>query len=202
MAQAGRRWQRSLFPWLLSWGFKQSHSDPCVFTCERQPNGVKQSLIIGCYVDDLFILYPDDVPDSLYTSFTTALSLRWNVEDEGPVSDLLNVDIATDADCILLKQEKYIAQLVETYLPDGIPSSFHKNHAPAADDLPTRVEEAIRSKEAGITPDSAIRSTYQSLVGALLYCSTQTRPDIAYAVGMPCRTMSCPTVDMLNAAKR
>eukprot|EP00965_Chrysotila_dentata_P100581 3323973-Pleurochrysis_carterae.AAC.1 len=35
MAQAGRRWQGSLFPWLTSWGFRQSHSDPCVFSCER-----------------------------------------------------------------------------------------------------------------------------------------------------------------------
>eukprot|EP00965_Chrysotila_dentata_P012420 408618-Pleurochrysis_carterae.AAC.1 len=202
MAQAGRRWQRSLFPWLLSWGSTQSYSDPCVFTCERQIKGVSQSLIIGCYVDDLFVLYPDDGLDSLYTWFTTALSSHWNVEDEGPVSDLLNVDIATDADCILLKQEKYIARLVDTYLPEGIPSSFHKNHAPAADDLPLRVEEAIRAKETGVAPDPAIRATYQSLVGALLYCSTQTRPDIAYAVGMLCRAMSCPTIDMLNAAKR
>eukprot|EP00965_Chrysotila_dentata_P176324 5822242-Pleurochrysis_carterae.AAC.1 len=120
MAQAGRRWQRSLFPWLISWGFKQSHSDPCVFTCERTINDVSHSLSIGCYVDDLFVLYSDDSPASLYSSFTTALSSRWNVEDEGSVSDLLNVDIATDGDCILLKQEKYISQLVDTYAPDGI----------------------------------------------------------------------------------
>eukprot|EP00965_Chrysotila_dentata_P076546 2527377-Pleurochrysis_carterae.AAC.1 len=111
MAQAGRRWQRSLFPWLKDWGFTQSHSDPCVFTCDRTINGAKQSLVLGCYVDDLFILYSGDGADSLYSSFTTALSSRWNVEDEGPVSDLLNVDIATDADCVILKQEKYIAQL-------------------------------------------------------------------------------------------
>eukprot|EP00965_Chrysotila_dentata_P257101 6212767-Pleurochrysis_carterae.AAC.3 len=36
MAQAGRRWQRSLFPWLLQWGFTQCSTDPCVFTAERQ----------------------------------------------------------------------------------------------------------------------------------------------------------------------
>eukprot|EP00965_Chrysotila_dentata_P114708 3791329-Pleurochrysis_carterae.AAC.1 len=118
MAQAGHRWQRSLFPWLKAWGFQQSHSDPCVFTCNKPINGTTQSLTLGCYVDDLFVLYSDDGPDSLYSSFTTALSSRWNVEDEGPVSDLLNVDIATDADCVLLKQEKYIAQLVDTYLPE------------------------------------------------------------------------------------
>eukprot|EP00965_Chrysotila_dentata_P024096 798626-Pleurochrysis_carterae.AAC.1 len=34
MAQAGRRWQRSLFPWLLQWGFTQCTTDPCVFTAQ------------------------------------------------------------------------------------------------------------------------------------------------------------------------
>eukprot|EP00965_Chrysotila_dentata_P080088 2642510-Pleurochrysis_carterae.AAC.1 len=45
---------------------------------------------------------------------------------------------------------------------------------------------------AGLLTPPDLRSSYQSLVGALLYCSTQTRPDVAYAVGMLCRTMSCP----------
>eukprot|EP00965_Chrysotila_dentata_P077696 2563170-Pleurochrysis_carterae.AAC.1 len=54
MAQAGRRWQRSLFPWLQKWGFTQCASDPYVFTCTRSINGSQQSIIIGCYVDDLF----------------------------------------------------------------------------------------------------------------------------------------------------
>eukprot|EP00965_Chrysotila_dentata_P001403 45796-Pleurochrysis_carterae.AAC.1 len=99
MAQAGRRWQRSLFPWLTEWSFTQSHSDPCVFVCQKTLNGSDQTLILGCYVDDLFVLYADDSVDSLYASFTAHLSARWNVEDEGPVSDFLNIDIVTDADC-------------------------------------------------------------------------------------------------------
>eukprot|EP00965_Chrysotila_dentata_P239191 6202953-Pleurochrysis_carterae.AAC.2 len=41
-----------------------------------------------------------------------------------------------------------------------------------------------------------------SLVGALLYCSTQTQPDIAFAVGMLCRAMSCPTEQLLAVARR
>eukprot|EP00965_Chrysotila_dentata_P052659 1747384-Pleurochrysis_carterae.AAC.1 len=104
MAQAGRRWQRSLFPWLLSWGCAQCTTDPCVFTAERKIDGKPQRLIIGCYVDDLFTLYSDDSPGSLYESFTSDLAARWNVEDEGPVSDLLNVDISRDADHVLLQQ--------------------------------------------------------------------------------------------------
>eukprot|EP00965_Chrysotila_dentata_P044174 1468252-Pleurochrysis_carterae.AAC.1 len=65
MAQAGRRWQRSLFPWLREWGFTQCASDPCVFTCTKPINGTPQSIIIGCYVVDLFVFYSDDSASSL-----------------------------------------------------------------------------------------------------------------------------------------
>eukprot|EP00965_Chrysotila_dentata_P086777 2864424-Pleurochrysis_carterae.AAC.1 len=112
MAQAGRRWQRSLFPWLLDFGFTQCVSDPCVFTMTKRIDGTLQRLVLGCYVDDLFTLYTHDGPTSLYAEFVDALTTRWNVEDEGPVSDLLNVDITVTEDSVILKQEKYIAHLV------------------------------------------------------------------------------------------
>eukprot|EP00965_Chrysotila_dentata_P029999 998925-Pleurochrysis_carterae.AAC.1 len=202
MAQAGRRWQRSLFPWLLQWGFAQCSTDPCVFTAQREVNGVVQRLIIGCYVDDLFTLYYDDGAGSLYETFTSDLAARWNVEDEGPVSDLLNVDISRDADHVLLQQHKYIAHLVSTYLPDGVPAASHKSQAPASEELPSQVEAALAAKTNGSVTPPELRSSYQSLVGALLYCSTQTRPDVAYAVGMLCRAMSCLTPELLDAARR
>mmetsp|Transcript_37089 Transcript_37089/g.85102 ORF Transcript_37089/g.85102 Transcript_37089/m.85102 type:complete len:322 (-) Transcript_37089:1107-2072(-) len=66
MAQAGRRWQRSIFPWLLEWGkdrgyeMKQSRFDTCVFSCSCDvvtPSGPRREMLyIGCYVDDLFVL--------------------------------------------------------------------------------------------------------------------------------------------------
>ena len=67
MAQAGRRWQRSLFPWLTDPGPKggglaQCESDPSVFFRRKNnktPNGVRfEILIAGVYVDDLFIFRP------------------------------------------------------------------------------------------------------------------------------------------------
>eukprot|EP00965_Chrysotila_dentata_P106865 3530221-Pleurochrysis_carterae.AAC.1 len=60
-------------------------------------NGTEQRLTLGCYVDDLFTLYSHDGQGSLYNDFTDALTHRWNVQDEGPVSELLNVDIAVDS---------------------------------------------------------------------------------------------------------
>eukprot|EP00965_Chrysotila_dentata_P008859 288700-Pleurochrysis_carterae.AAC.1 len=119
MVQAGRRWQRTLFPWLLEFGFAQCKSDPCVFTMTKSIDGEQHRLTLGCYDDDLFTLYTHDGAGSLYETFVEALNHRWNVEDEGPVSDLLNVDITADESSVSLSQEKYIAHLVSTYLPDG-----------------------------------------------------------------------------------
>ena len=53
MAQAGRRWQRSLYPWLEEYGFEASKSDASVFSCRRTistPTGKRNELVImGCY---------------------------------------------------------------------------------------------------------------------------------------------------------
>ena len=50
--------------------------------------------------------------------------------------------------------------------------------------------------------DPQLLRRYQSIVGALLYCATNTRPDIAYSVGMLCRAMSRPTPELMEAAER
>ena len=50
--------------------------------------------------------------------------------------------------------------------------------------------------------DPALLRRYQALVGALLYCATNTRPDVAYAVAMLCRAMSCPTEELYESALR
>ena len=89
--------------------------------------------------------------------------------------------------------------MVTKYLPDGIPLAFQRNWTPCTNDLPELVRRAMDSDG---PPDIALLKDYQSLVGALLYCATNTRPDIAYAVGMLCRAMSRPTPPLLKAAQR
>ena len=108
MAQAGRRWQCTIFPWLTSpkVGFTQCASDSCVFHQTRTvstPSGPRvERSIIGCYVDDLFVLSTHDDEYSLYHSFKTLLQGQWEVEDEGPVSDSLNIEITREGDYITL----------------------------------------------------------------------------------------------------
>ena len=203
MAQAGRRWQRSLFTWLTSYGFKACSSDSCVFTLRRSvstPTGPRDDVVIvGCYVDDLFVLHNNDDEHSLYSQFTSALQKRWDVDDEGEVSDLLNVEIESADDGVTLRQTGYIDKLAAKWLPDGIPSSFQFNSAPHSEDLQSKVLEALSVTEA---PDPQLLQKFQSLVGALLYAATNTRPDIAYVVSMLCRAMSKPSPALFEAGLR
>ena len=56
MAQAGRRWQRTIFPYLIREGFVATESDLCVFvrreTVQTLSGPRKETLFVGVYVDD------------------------------------------------------------------------------------------------------------------------------------------------------
>ena len=195
MAQAGRRWQRSLYPWLLEFGLQQSEADPSVFYMRTTPDAhhhkdtsiATDVLYVGCYVDDLFILYKHDGGGSLYNNFTTALKQRWRVEDEGPITDLLNIEIEHGDNAVTLKQTAYITKLNKEYFPNGPPADVHASTVPHTMDIRECVLEATAD---GAAPaDPALATTYKRLVGALLYCATQTRPDVSYPVSMLCRVM-------------
>ena len=75
MAQAGRRWQRALFPWLKEYGFTQCDADPSVFTLRRTmstPSGPRDEVVhVGTYVDDLCVCYSHNDSHSLYHDFTS-----------------------------------------------------------------------------------------------------------------------------------
>ena len=67
--------------------------DPCLFRMTRATgdgdDAPNESLVVGVYVDDLACAFSSDAPGSLYAEFTAALQKRFEVEDEGELSDLL-----------------------------------------------------------------------------------------------------------------
>ena len=126
MAQAGRRWQRTIFPWILAWRgiaadgssiqIEQSKLDTCVFTCRARvstPSGPRDEiLLLGIYVDDIFANSSHDDEHSIYAQFFGALSDEWDVEDEGEVEDLLSIEIHAEGKCVILRQRAYIEKLL------------------------------------------------------------------------------------------
>ena len=89
--------------------------------------------------------------------------------------------------------------MLTKYAPEGVPLSFQRNWCPCNGDLPELVRRAMLDTS---EREPLLIKQYQQIVGALLYCATNTRPDVAYAVGMLCRAMSKPTNALSTAAKR
>ena len=224
MAQAGRRWQRTIFPWILAWRgsgadgasiqIEQSKLDTCVFTCRARvstPSGPRDEiLLLGIYVDDIFANSSHDDEHSIYAQFFGALSDEWDVEDEGEVEDLLSIEIHAEGKCVVLRQRAYIEKLLASFAPGGIPispfggartlSSQPPGQVPADITLNKLVDDAMLQDVNSI--DAKLLKDYQSLIGSLLYCAVNTRPDVAFAVGYLCRAMGRPTPELYEAALR
>lgn len=108
---------------------------------------------MGCYVDDLFVLSFHSDTHSLYHHFTAALSKAWNVEDEGPVSGLLSIEIIPSGSTVMLRQTEYISRLLERHAPNGrgshLPdssarlSSHQKGRTPCVNHLPQLIADAL-----------------------------------------------------------
>ena len=215
--QSGRRLQRKIFAWLSSCGEaipgltvrRLEDSDGCVVVCDNEDG---EMLILGLYVDNLIIahsakLTEDGTPvdaGSMYAQFTTKLASDWEVEDEGPLKDMLGVEVQRNKDgSITLHQRGYVRKVLEKYLPslpEGKTGLDPRCVIPHSLDLVKKVESvtcdtSIDSKEAKF-PD--LVKPFQERIGSLMYLSTNTRPDIAFAVNQLCRVMAKPTPELVE----
>ena len=85
--------------------------------------------------------------------------------------------------------------------PDGIPKRFQSVKTPCDDKLEALVVAAAIEVDME-TVDPKLKERFQSIVGALNYCVSNTRPDVAYAVGQLCRVLARPTPELLACAER
>ena len=216
--QSGRRLQRRVAPWLISSGLRcLDDSDDCLYVYD-DPSG-KERFAIGIYVDNIQIAHSTPVdedgvaldPHSFYAKFMTHLSTTWEIVDEGPTHDLLGIEVEPSADgqSIFLHQASYVDKLLSRFLPIDHPRLLKLKASrdgwgvseccsPCLPDLNHVVDRIVEAR--ALAPKAAIDPTrlrtYQEKVGALMYLSTSTRPDIAYPVNQLCRVMSCPAPEL------
>jgi hypothetical protein len=140
------------------------------------------------YVDDLLIFGANTV---LIEKLVASLCGRFKMNDLGVPTRYLGMTIVREQDHITVNQREYILTLTERY-----------GMANARDvDTPMDTEPTKRSTLEGL--DGAYwqfadacecnKKEYQGLVGALLYCSTGTRPDVVRAMSIACSKSSVPT---------
>jgi len=199
--QAGRRLQRMLFEWLRKQGFKAlDDSDQCIFTLKCADGEI---LTIGVYVDNLQIVHSAELGEDgrgpsgcAYNAFMDKLASDWDVTDEGPMEDLLGIEVDYNGDgSITLHQRKYIEKITSRFLPDGPISAVQRNSLPYSKDFLEHIESALSQAS---VEDSSLVSELQSRVGCLMYAATSTRPDIAYPVHQLCRCLHKATPELIR----
>jgi len=185
LKQSPRCWNSSLDNYLKEIGFEQSQSDSCIYIKSTKTD----VCYLAVYVDDIIIACK-----SLYTinDIKLSLSKKFKMKDLGCLNYFLGVNIVSDDEngTISLNQCAYTKALLE---------KFNMIDANA---LKTPVDVSVKLTKATEKSKLFDPKIYQSAVGSLLYLSTRTRPDIAYAVGKVARFCSKPTAEHWQAVKR
>ena len=180
LSVAPRLWYEHVSEALIDQGFKPSATDPCLL--------MKDTMMIVLYVDDLGIAYSNE--KDLETLFKNLKNRGLEFTREGSFTDFLGIKFERDArnNTVTLTQKGLIQKIIATTgmqdcNPNWVPSS----------------QVAL-----GIDPDGPSMNeswSYSSVVGMLLYLSTNTRPDIAFAVSQVARFNHSPKKSHATAVK-
>ena len=148
--------------------FEQSHLDPCVFVLRKWEGGGfsgRPVAYMGCHVDDLLIAAPRDLQGAIQEGLSAAFPIEdWEMDD----FEFLGSRIVVADEEVTISQEKYATtRLFQLDIPSG-----HGD-----DEIAT--EELI--------------SDNRSLIGALSWMSSTSRPDLTCSVSMAQQLQKQPT---------
>lgn len=185
LKQAARSWNKCFHEALVSFGFKQSTADNCVYV---RGTGSDQEFCL-IYVDD--VLYACKT-DKQTKRFAKQLSSKFKVKDLGPVRTYLGLEVcwAQDGSCLISQQNK-VKQLLTTYRMQDC-----KGAAVPMD------PGFIKTLHIDESPEFEHPDVYHSVIGSLLYLAQWSRPDISYAVGILSRLVSKPTLNAWKGVKQ
>jgi hypothetical protein len=180
LAIAPKMWWTYVSKAILDLGLTSSEHDPCLF--------FKKDLMVVLYVDDAGIAAPNH---GLIDEFVEGLKKKgFDLTREGSFSEFLGIKFEEDAKAgtITLTQQGLIKKIIAaTGLEDCNP-----NWTPAA-------QTALGKDPEG--PPMHEDWSYPSIVGMLLYLSTNTRPDICFAVSQVARFNRNPKQSHAQAVK-
>jgi hypothetical protein len=181
LRQAPRAWNTKLDATLKGLGFSQSPLEHGLYA-----RGVGDTrLLIGVYVDDLIII---GGCSKEINSFKKQMQAEFSMSDLGPLSFYLGLEVHQKDGRITLSQGAYAARIVERAGLTGC--------NPCATPMEPRLKLSKNSSAPAVDG-----TEYRSLVGSLRYL-VNTRPDLAFAVGIVSRFMEKPTEEHLAAVKR
>ena len=182
-------WQNKLQDLLKELGYEPLVSDSAVYI------NPKDRLFIITFVDDCIIIGPDI---NKIRALKAKLGLKYAIEDRGPASYFLGVEILRDRHnrLLYLSQRNYISEVLGHFdLDDARPIKV-----PLQPGLIKDVNSEFTDLK-GVPLEKSDLKLYQRIIGCCMYAMTQTRPDIAFAVQFLSRSLQQPLSCHLNAAK-
>ena len=185
LKQSARCWNVELDKKLKDMGFTQCKSDPCIYTKSAKEG----YCIIAVYVDDL-IIGGESEKDVKLTKKT--ISEKFEVTDMGLLHYFLGVKVIQKFD----KGEIWIGQ------PSFTKELLKKLQMAECKQVETPSDPSMKLTKRNDNEDEFDKVKYQSAVGSLLYLSTRSRPDIAFAVGNAARYCANPSQSHWSAVKR
>ena len=180
LSVAPKLWYEHLFTALKALGFTQSSIDPCLL--------YKSGIMLVCYVDDAGIAAAsEELVDKLIADL---VARGFELTREGSFTEFLGIKFTQDpvTKAIVLTQKGLIQKILQaTDMVDCNP-----NWLPAA-------QVGLGSDPDGVPMRESWG--YASIVGMLLYLSTNTRPDISFAVSQVARFNHSPKQSHATAVK-
>ena len=164
-------------------GFESTKSDPCLFIHKSEP------IMVLNYCDDQIWLSPDDALIERYVKKLEALGYDLTLEPKGDMFGFLGIDFKRKGATIELTQKGLIDKVINYIGMSG------------AKPQPTpALREPLGSDPNG-EPFNEDWS-YAAAVGMLLYISSNTRPDLQFAVHQAARFTHSPKKSHGQAVKR
>ncbi|KAH9111206.1 hypothetical protein AeMF1_014215 [Aphanomyces euteiches] len=163
LKQAPRQWHKKLHAFFLDLGFTQCYKDQCMYV--RVCAG--SIVYLAVYVDDITLAGKSAVE---LEEVSSAIKNTFQVTDKGDLGFILGIQVERNrtTKTLQLRQTKFIEELLSRFNM----SACHPVSTPQAQGTAT---EDIHAEDTRNVP-------CQSLVGALQYLVSATRPDIANSV--------------------
>lgn len=185
LRQAAKLWYGELCKTLERIGLRRSQVSECLFI-----SATNEKIYVVVYVDDLLIIGTSPTVEK----FKKAIARSYTVSDLGNATYYLGVKIERDRTGIFLSQQALAEKIVRLA---GL-SECKPTMAP----LPMSHPLYETPAQANDTDEFYMRTVpYREVLGALLYISTRTRPDIATAVSLLGKYQAAPCIEHWKSLK-
>ena len=182
-------WQTKLQDLLKDLGYQPLTSNSAVYI------NPKERLFIITFINDYIIISPNI---KNIKALKVQLRLKYTIENQGPASYFLSVEIPRNKanKLLYLNSRNYISEVLKHF-------NFNNSKSIKVPLQPGLIKDVNSDFTAlkGIPVEKSDLKLYQQIIRCYIYAITQTRPNITFAVQFLSRSLQQPLSYHLNAAK-